>query len=60
MKKNLDREQKLQAWFDGALDDSQLTKKDIKDLEKRIFNAISSKTLARDDVHTFAQHNTVQ
>lgn len=52
--------ERLEAWYNGELDDEDLSKADIRELEKRVFKAIARKMLERDDVHTFATHRTVQ
>lgn len=53
-------EERLQAWFDGELDDVKLTDAELLWLEKRVFKAIAKKMLERDDVFTFATHQTLQ
>lgn len=54
------RTERLEAWYNGDLEDSDLSAKDVRELEKRVFAAIAKKTLERDDVHTFAEHRTLQ
>lgn len=51
---------RLQAWYNGDLEDIELSWQDVRELEKRVFTAIAKKTLERDDVHTFAEHRTLQ
>ena len=53
-------EARLQLWFDGELPDDELTNKEVKWLEKTVFNALAQKMLARPDVMTFAEHRTLQ
>lgn len=52
--------ERLEAWYNGELEDDDLSKADIRELERRAFKAIAKKMLERDDVHTFATHRTVQ
>jgi hypothetical protein len=58
MKKS--RTERLEAWYNGEIEDDELSMKDIRELEERVFAAIAAKTLQRDDVHTFADHRTLQ
>lgn len=57
---------KIEAWFNGKdtefpeVSDSDLTKDEVKWLEKRVFKAITRKVLARPGVFTFAEHRTLQ
>lgn len=53
-------DERLRAWFDGELADDELTDKEVRWLEKRVFKAISQKMLDRPDVVTFAAHPTLQ
>jgi hypothetical protein len=52
--------ERLKEWFEGKLGDDELTNKEVRWLEKRVFNAISKKMLERPDVITFAAHPTLQ
>lgn len=52
--------ERLEAWYNGDLEDDELTKADVRELERRVFKAIAKKMLEREDVHTFATHRTVQ
>lgn len=52
--------ERLISWYNGTLSDDDLTTADIEELQKRVFDAISKKVLAREGVHTFAQHKTMQ
>ncbi len=54
------RDERLEAWYNGDIEDDELTEAEVRDLEKRVFKAITRKTLERDDVHTFATHRTLQ
>lgn len=54
------RTERLEAWYNGDLEDSDLSAKDLRELERRVFKAIAKKMLAREDVHTFAEHRTLQ
>lgn len=56
----IELDDKLVAWFDGDLDDDDLTDQEIEDLRARVLNAVARKTLARDGVHIFPEHKTVQ
>jgi hypothetical protein len=44
--KTLTRKEKLQAWFDGDIEDSELTDKDLKWLQHAVFDAIAEKSNA--------------
>jgi hypothetical protein len=56
-----DKQQKrLLAWLHGELDDDDLTRDDIRELEERTMMAIAKKTLERPDVHVFPDHKTLQ
>lgn len=52
--------ERLRAWYNGDLEDEDLTAADMRELERRVFKAVSRKILVRDDVHTFPEHRTVQ
>ena len=52
--------ERLRAWTEGELDDDELTDKEVRWLQKRVFKVISEKMLARPDVTTFAEHTTLQ
>ena len=51
---------RLEAWFKGELSDDELTKKEVRWLQKQVFRAVAEKMLFRDDVHSFAEHKTLQ
>jgi len=53
-------DERLKAWFDGDIEDDELTPAEVKELERRVFSAIVQKTLANPGVHTFPDHGTVQ
>lgn len=57
---NKARTERLIQWYNGELEDKDLSVKDVVVLEKRVFAAISAMVLARDDVHTFTEHRTIQ
>lgn len=52
--------ERLQAWFDGEVADDELTDKEVRWLERRVFKAVAQKMLERSDVMTFATHHTLQ
>lgn len=54
------QEERLEAWYNGDLEDEDLSDGDVRELQRRVFKAITRKTLEREDVHTFATHRTVQ
>lgn len=47
-------------WMDGDLEDDELTDAEVEDLGKRVRAAVWAKINAREGVHTFPQHMTVQ
>jgi hypothetical protein len=53
-------QEKLQAWFDGDIDDDELSKIEIAWLSSSVAAAVSKIVLARHGVHTFAEHRTIQ
>lgn len=53
-------EERLRSWLAGELDDDELTKKEIKQLEESVFNAVAKVMLAREGSMTFAEHRTIQ
>lgn len=53
-------DERLHAWFEGELDDDELTDKEVRWLEKRVFKAIAQKMLERPGAMTFAAHPTLQ
>jgi len=53
-------EQRIQDWLDGKVTDDDLTKKEVKWLEKRVFKAIAAKMLATPGKIVFCQHETLQ
>jgi hypothetical protein len=52
--------ERLIAWYNGDLEDSELTSKEIQKLEERVFNAVVAKILERPNVYTFAEHRPLQ
>lgn len=53
-------EARLEAWFNGELADDELTLDEVKDLEARVFDAITAKIFHDESKITFAQHDTLQ
>lgn len=53
-------QEKLQAWFDGDVFDSELTESEVDWLSNRVSSIVSGIILQRPGAHTFAQHNTLQ
>jgi hypothetical protein len=53
-------QEKLKAWYDGEIDDDELTKIEIAWLSSSVSAAVSKIVLARHGVHTFAEHRTIQ
>ena len=53
-------DERIQAWFDGDIEDDELTQAEILDLHERVMEAVSRKVLARPDVHTFPEHRSLQ
>ena len=53
-------DERLQAWFDGEVEDDELTDAEVDWLEKQVFKAVAAKMLARPGVTTFGQHPTLQ
>lgn len=51
---------RLEAWYNGDIEDDDLTDAEIRELEKRVHSAVAQKILIRADVHTFPEHKTVQ
>jgi len=51
---------RLKAWFDGDLEDDELTAAEVRELERRVMDAVARKVLERSDVHTFPEHRSVQ
>lgn len=41
------KQQRLTDWIEGRLPDADLTLKEVRWLEKRVFDAVSKKTLAK-------------
>lgn len=54
---NADR---LEAWFAGELDDSDLTDDEVRWLDQAVLTAVAQKILAREGVHMFPEHRTLQ
>ena len=52
--------ERLTAWYNGEIEYDELTAADIRELERRVFAAITRKVTAREGVHTFPEHQTVQ
>lgn len=44
---------RLDNWYAGELEDDELTDKEVKWLERAVFDAIVRKTLENPGVHTF-------
>ena len=59
---NLDDElnDRLEAWYNGDLEDDDLSDSEVKELERLVFAAVMETITARDGVHTFPAHRTVQ
>lgn len=53
-------EERIIAWFNGDLEDEDLTREDVRVLDERVMIAIARKTLERQGVHSFPQHKTIQ
>lgn len=52
--------ERIDQWFDGELDDEELTDSEIAELEQRVNAAVVSRMLSRPGVHTFPDHPTLQ
>lgn len=46
-------EQRLEKWFNGKLDDNDLTMEEINWLQEAVFDAVSIKILEKDGICTF-------
>jgi hypothetical protein len=53
-------QEKLQAWFDGEVFDSDLTESEVDWLSNRVSSIVSKIILGRPGVHTFSEHRTIQ
>lgn len=53
-------EERLKAWFEGDLEDDELTKKEVRWLEKRVYKAIQRKVFERPGVTLLPEHPTLQ
>lgn len=53
-------EERITAWFNGDLEDEDLTREDVRQLDDRVMAAVARKILERQGVHTFPQHKTMQ
>lgn len=51
---------RIDQWFDGELDDDELTDNEIAELEERVNAAVVARVLCRPGVHTFPDHPTLQ
>jgi hypothetical protein len=54
---NFDR---IEAWYNGDIADTDLDANEISFLEHRVFVIISERMLNREDRFTFAEHDTLQ
>ncbi len=54
------RLKRIEAWYNQEIPDEALSDADLKFLQERVFAAVAQKVLQRDDVHTFADHRTLQ
>lgn len=59
-KKTKEINARLRLWLAGEIDDTDLSDEEVRELERRVFGAVADKMLARQDVHTFADHETMQ
>ncbi len=53
-------EERLTQWFNGHIDDEDLTNAEVLELEKLVHEAVAAKILARPGVHCFPVHKTLQ
>jgi hypothetical protein len=51
---------RIEQWFNGELEDWELTDSEVFEIEARVHAAVANKMLARPDVHTFPEHKTLQ
>lgn len=53
-------EERITAWMNGDLEDEDLTREDVRQLNERVMAAVARKILERQGVHSFPQHKTLQ
>ena len=52
--------ERLEQWFNGELDDDELTDEEVSELQSLVYDAVTKKVLSRPGVHTFPTHKTIQ
>lgn len=53
-------EERIAQWFHGHIDDDDLTDGEVHELQQLVYEAVTSKILARPGVHSFPDHKTLQ
>jgi hypothetical protein len=51
---------RIQAWFDGDISDSELTRAEVQWLEMAVFDAIADKKLNANASLVFSEHEVLQ